>query len=88
MEPSHESLPYSSRLRRLTAPEYLHMVDAGVFGELVQLPLQLGDFSVPEPDRKPDPDSESYTERSTAQASDELISQAVPGLRIPLASVW
>lgn len=92
MEPSHEPLPYATRLRRLTATEYMHMVDAGVFGarerlELidgvlcrmspqsvlhariiqmlsglifpqlpaqsllrVQLPLQLGDVSVPEPD--------------------------------------
>lgn len=92
MEPSHESLPYATRLRRLTATEYMHMVDAGVFGERerlelidgvlcrmspqsvlhariiqmlsglifrqlsaqyvlrVQLPLQLGEYSVPEPD--------------------------------------
>jgi len=192
MEPSHEPLPYASRLRRLTATEYMHMVDAGVFGEherlelidgvlcrmspqsvvhariililselifpqlssqyvlRTQLPLQLGDFSIPEPDlaimsraegtrrdshprsaalvievarhslredrstkgalyarhgiaefwlvdaerqrvevyRKPDADSAAYAERSTAQAGDELTSHAVPGLRIPLASVW
>jgi Uma2 family endonuclease len=92
MEPSHEPLPYTARLRRLTATEYMRMVDAGVFGEherlelidgvlcrmspqsvlhariiqmlsglifpqlssqyllRVQLPLQLGEFSVPEPD--------------------------------------
>ena len=92
MEPSLESLPYASRLRRLTAAEYMRMVDAGFFGERerleliegvlcqrspqsvvqariiqmlgalifpqlstqqllrVQLPLQLGELSVPEPD--------------------------------------
>jgi Uma2 family endonuclease len=192
MEPSHEPLPYTARLRRLTATEYMHMVDAGVFGERerlelidgvlcrmspqsvlhariiqmlsglifpqlsaghllrVQLPLQLGDFSVPEPDlavvsreegerrdshprsaeliievarnslredrstkgalyarqgvaefwlvdverrrvevyRKPDMESAAYAERTTAQAGDVLTSQAVPGLRIPLDSVW
>ena len=92
MESSLESLPYASRLRRLTATEYMRMVDAGFFGERerleliegvlcqmspqsvvhariiqmlgalifpqlsaqqllrVQLPLQLGELSVPEPD--------------------------------------
>jgi len=91
MESSLESLPYASRLRRLTATEYMRMVDAGFFGERerleliegvlcqmspqsvvhariiqmlgalifpqlsaqqllrVQLPLQLGELSVPEP---------------------------------------
>lgn len=191
-EPLHEPLPYTTRLRRLTATEYMHMVDAGVFGarerlELiegvlcrmsprsvvharliqmlsglifpqlaahyllrVQLPLQLGDLSVPEPDlavvsrdegtrrdshprnavllievarnslredrstkgalyarhgvtefwlvdadrqrvevyRKPDVDSAAYAERTTVQAGEVLISQAVPGLRVPLDSVW
>lgn len=92
MEPSFEPLPYASRLRRLTAAEYMRMVDTGLFGEherleliegvlcqmspqsvvhariiqmlgalifprlsaqhllRVQLPLQLGELSVPEPD--------------------------------------
>lgn len=93
MEPSFEPLPYASRLRRLTAAEYMRMVDAGFFGEherleliegvlcqmspqsvvhariiqmlgalifprlsttkhllRIQLPLQLGELSVPEPD--------------------------------------
>jgi Uma2 family endonuclease len=92
MELPHEPLPHASRLRRLTAAEYLRMVDAGVFGEhehlelmdgvlcrmspqsvaharlvqmlsglifpqlaaahvlRVQLPLQLGEWNVPEPD--------------------------------------
>ncbi len=192
MEPSQEPLPYTSRLRRLTATEYMHMVDAGVFGERerlelidgvlcrmspqsvlyarliqmfsrllfpqlsaqyllrVQLPLQLGELSVPEPDlaivsqeegtrrdshprsamliievassslredrttkgalyarhgiaefwlvdaerqrvevyRQPDADSAAYAEHTTAQAGDVLTSQAVPGLRVPLDSVW
>lgn len=92
MEPSREPPLPAGRLRRLTAAEYMRMVDAGVFGaherlELldgvlckmspqsvphariiqvlgrllfrqlseqhdlrVQLPLQLGELSVPEPD--------------------------------------
>jgi Uma2 family endonuclease len=192
MEFSHDSLPYMTRLRRLTASEYMRMVDAGVFGarerlELiegvlcsrspqsvvhariiqmlsglifpqlaaqyllrVQLPLQLGELSVPEPDlavvsrdegirrdshprsamllievarnslredrstkgslyarhgvaefwlvdatrqrvevyRKPDMDSAAYAESITAQGNDVLTSRAVPGLSIPLDSIW
>ncbi len=192
MEPVHEPLPLMTRLRRLTAAEYMRMVDAGVFGERerlelidgvlcrvsrqsvvhariilmlselifpqlsaqwvlrAQLPLQLGDFSVPEPDlaimsraegtrrdshprgaaliievarhslredrtmkgalyarhgvaefwlvdverqrvevcRTPDADSAIYAEHTTAQGSDVLTSHAVPGLRVPLDSIW
>ncbi len=92
MEPSRELLPPPGRLRKLTASEYMRMVDVGVFGKherlelidgvlcrmtpqsvpharivqelgqllieqllrrytvRVQLPLQLGEYSVPEPD--------------------------------------
>jgi Uma2 family endonuclease len=38
--------------------------------------------------RKPDVDSAAYAERTTVQAGEVLISQAVPGLRVPLDSVW
>jgi Uma2 family endonuclease len=38
--------------------------------------------------RKPDADSAAYAERTTAQTGDILSSQSVPGLRIPLESVW
>jgi Uma2 family endonuclease len=38
--------------------------------------------------RKPDADSAAYAEHSTAQAGDELVSQAVPGLRVLLDAVW
>jgi hypothetical protein len=38
--------------------------------------------------RSPDMDSAAYAERTTAQAGDVLTSQAVPGLRVPLDSVW
>ncbi|MFY0572551.1 hypothetical protein ACN28E_53215 [Archangium lansingense] len=66
MEPSREPPLPAGRLRRLTAAEYMWMVDAGVFGEHERLelldgvlckmspqsvlPLQLGELSVPEPD--------------------------------------
>lgn len=92
MEPSRELLPPPGRLRKLTASEYMQMVDVGVVGKherlelldgvlcrmtpqsvphariiqvlsrllfkqvseqydvRVQLPLQLGEYSVPEPD--------------------------------------
>jgi Uma2 family endonuclease len=38
--------------------------------------------------RQPDADSAAYAEHTTAQAGDVLTSQAVPGLRVPLDSVW
>lgn len=92
MEPTHELVSYASRFRRLTAGEYMRMVETGIFSEherlelldgvlcevgaqggpdarviqvlsrlmfrrfaeyhelRVQLPLQLGEHSVPEPD--------------------------------------
>jgi len=39
MEPSREPLLPAGRLRRLTAAEYMRMVDAGVFGAHERLEL-------------------------------------------------
>jgi Uma2 family endonuclease len=192
MEPLREPLLPVGRLRRLTAAEYMRMVEAGVFGENerlelidgvlchmtpqsvphartirllsrllfrqlgeqydldTQLPLQLGEHSVPEPDlavvtreegvrrdshprhallvievareslredramkgplyarhgipefwlidvnrqrvevyRQPDPETESYTERTTLGGSEVLECHSIPGLRVPLAELW
>ncbi|MCY1083085.1 Uma2 family endonuclease [Archangium lansingense] len=142
MEPSREPPLPAGRLRRLTAAEYMWMVDAGVFGEherlelldgvlckmspqsvphariiqvlsrmlfrqlseqhdlRVQLPLQLGELSVPEPDlavveskevevyRAPDSETEAYTERITVGRSEALSCRSVPGLSVPPADLW
>ncbi|WP_224368763.1 Uma2 family endonuclease [Hyalangium versicolor] len=123
MEPSHESLPYATRLRRLTATEYMRMVDAGVFAERerlelidgvlcrmspqsvlhariiqmlsglifrqlsaqhvlrVQLPLQLGEFSVPEPDLAVVTREEGARRDSHPQNAELLIEVARNSLR-------
>ncbi len=192
MEPSRELLPPLGRLRKLTAAEFMRMVDVGVIAEherlelidgvlcrktprgvpharaiqvlsylliqqvseqqdvRVQLPLQLGEHSVPEPDlavvtreegarrdthpqrallvievarhslredratkgalyarhgipefwivdverqrvevyRQPDPETESYAERTTVSGGEALACQSVPELRVPLETVW
>jgi hypothetical protein len=39
LEPSYDPLPYATRLRWLTATEYMRIVDAGVFGAHERLEL-------------------------------------------------